>query len=74
MNPEETPLLKQTLRTTAIMLVPVVALLAILSAVALFAVLSSSGAPKEQRVTVEGDKTSAHGAARPAQRARRDGT
>lgn len=64
MNPEETPLLKQTLRTTAFMLVPVVALLAILSAVALFAVPSSSPAPKEERVVVQGDK-SAPRAARP---------
>jgi hypothetical protein len=55
MNPEEAPLLKQTLRTTAFMLVPVAAFLAILSAVALFAVPSSSPTtPKEQRVNVAG--------------------
>jgi len=57
MNPEEAPLLKQTLRTTAFMLVPIVAFLAILSAVALFAVPSSSpsaGKDKEQRVNVMG--------------------
>ena len=54
MNPEEAPLLKQTLRTTAFMLVPIAAFLAILSAVALFAVPSSSPTPKEQRVNVQG--------------------
>ena len=60
MNPEEAPLLKQTLRTTAFMLVPVVAFLAILSAVALFAVPSSSpSAAKEQRVNVVGGASSA---------------
>ncbi len=58
MNPE-TPLLKQTLRTTALMVVPVAAFLAILSAVALFAVPSSSpsGATKEERVVTAGDKS-----------------
>jgi hypothetical protein len=54
MNPEEAPLLKQTLRMTAFMLVPVAAFLAILSAVALFAVPSSNPTPKEQRVNVVG--------------------
>lgn len=73
MNPEETPLLKQTLRMTALMLVPVVALLAILSAVALFAVPSSSpSSPKEQRVVLPGDKSNTHGAARAE--SRRGGT
>ena len=72
MNPEETPLLKQTLRMTALMLVPVVALLAILSAVALFAVPSSNPSPKEQRVVLPGDKSSTHGAARAE--SRRGGT
>ncbi|HEY1959647.1 MAG TPA: hypothetical protein VGH28_28755 [Polyangiaceae bacterium] len=72
MNPEETPLLKRTLRMTALMVVPVIALLAILSAVALFAVPSSSPSPKEQRVVLPGDKTNAHGAARVE--TRRDGT
>ena len=55
MNPEEAPLLRQTLRMTAFMLVPVAAFLAILSAVALFAVPSSNpSASKEQRVNVTG--------------------
>ncbi len=49
---DEAPLLRQTLRTTAFMLVPVAAFLAILSAVALFAVPSSNQSPKEQRVNV----------------------
>jgi len=64
MNPEEAPLLKQTLRTTAFMLVPVAAFLAILSAVALFAIPSSSPAPKEQRVNVAGASTDSPKAAR----------
>jgi hypothetical protein len=50
---DEAPLLRQTLRTTAFMLVPVAAFLAILSAVALFAVPSSNPSPKEQRVNVQ---------------------
>ena len=54
MNPDEAPLLKQTLRTTAFMLVPIAAFLAILSAVALFAIPSSNPAPREQRVNVAG--------------------
>ena len=54
MNPE-TPLLKQTLRTTALMLVPVAAFLAILSAVALFAVPSSNPSAKEERVVTPAD-------------------
>ena len=75
MTPEETPLLKKTLRTTAIMVVPVIALLAILSAVALFAVPSSNATPKEQRVILEGENAGAHGGtARATPRARRDGT
>ena len=57
---EETPLLKRTIRMTALMLVPVVALLAILSAVALFAVPSSSRSPKEQRVVLQGDQPGSH--------------
>lgn len=56
---EPSPLLRQTLRTTAMMLVPAVAFLAILSAVALFAVPSSSSSSKEQRVTVAGDNAPA---------------
>ena len=64
MNPEE-PLLRQTLRTTAFMLVPVAAFLAILSAVALFAVPSSSPpTPKEQRVNVAGASSAKAGAQR----------
>ena len=59
MNPEEAPLLKQTLRTTAFMLVPVAAFLAILSAVALFAIPSSSPQQREQRVNVAGGASSA---------------
>jgi len=59
---EETPLLRQTIRTTALMLVPVAAFLAILSAVALFAVPSSSPASKEQRVTVAGETSTSHDA------------
>ena len=58
MNPEEAPLLKQTLRTTAFMLVPIAAFLAILSAVALFAIPSSNPAPREQRVNVAGGAAS----------------
>ena len=54
---EETPLLKRTIRMTALMLVPVVALLAILSAVALFAVPSSTPQAKEQRVVLPGEKS-----------------
>lgn len=50
---DDAPLLRQTLRTTAFMLVPVAAFLAILSAVALFAVPSSNPQPKEQRVNVQ---------------------
>jgi hypothetical protein len=61
---EETPLLKLTLRTTAFMLVPVAAFLAILSAVALFAVPSSSPTPKEQRVNVAGAASAKAGALR----------
>jgi hypothetical protein len=68
MNPEEAPLLKQTLRTTAFMLVPVAAFLAILSAVALFAVPSSSSTPKEQRVNVAGAATESPKATKGAQR------
>lgn len=58
MNPE-TPLLKQTLRTTLLMVVPVAAFLAILSAVALFAVPSSSptSGAKEERVITAGDQS-----------------
>lgn len=51
---EQSPLLKETLRMTALMIVPIVAFLAILSAVALFAVPTSSPASKEQRVFVPG--------------------
>jgi hypothetical protein len=46
MNDE--PLLKQTLRTTALFLVPVAAFLAILSAVALFAIPSATPKDKEK--------------------------
>ena len=61
---EETPLLKRTIRMTALMLVPVVALLAILSAVALFAVPSSTPQAKEQRVVLPGEKTGTQTTAR----------
>ena len=64
MNPDEKPLLQQTLRTTAFMLVPVAAFLAILSAVALFAVPSSNPTPKEQRVNVAGASSAKAGTVR----------
>jgi hypothetical protein len=51
MNPiDSTPLLRQTLRATAFMLVPIVAFLAILSAVALYAIPSSNPSAKEEQV------------------------
>jgi hypothetical protein len=62
---EETPLLQQTLRVTAFMVVPVAAFLAILSAVALFAVPSASPAAKEQRVILEGEHPGNHTSAAP---------
>jgi hypothetical protein len=61
---EETPLLKLTLRTTAFMLVPVAAFLAILSAVALFSIPSPDPAPKEQRVNVAGVSSAKAGSLR----------
>jgi len=67
---EDTPLLRQTLRTTAILVVPVAAFLAILSAVALFAVPPANpSATKEQRVVVAGDGAK-QGHEAPAPRAR----
>jgi hypothetical protein len=70
MNPEEIPLLKQTLRVTALIVVPVAAFLAILSVVALVAVPSSSPAgSREQRVVLPGDHGSAGHAAAPRTRA-----
>ncbi len=48
MNPNDSqPLFQQTLRAIALMLVPVIAFLAILSAVALFAVPSSNPSAKD---------------------------
>ena len=56
---EDTPLLGPTLRKTAVMLVPVVAFLAILSAVALFAVPQTPSGDPVAPSAVAADKDKA---------------